>query len=55
MRGVYADAVLPKLDTSLLLKVCKTSSDIFDQNILNYYADNDEMETKFYLKYPRLM
>lgn len=53
MKGAYA--LPPKLGTTLLLKVSKTSSEIFNRNILNYYADMDEMETKFYLKDPRLM
>ena len=53
MCGAYA---LPqKLGTTLLLKVCKTSSDISNQNILNYYSDSGEMETKYYPKYHGLM
>ena len=53
MRGTYA--LHPKLGTTLLLKVCKTSIEIFNQNILNYYSDTNELETKYYPKDPCMM
>ena len=53
MRGMYP--IPPKLGTNLLLKVWKTSGDIFNRSILNYYADTDETETKYYIKYPSIM
>ena len=40
---------------TLPLKVCKTSSGIFNQNILNYNFNTNKMETKYYLKDPHLM
>ena len=39
MHGAYN--VLPKFGITLLLNVFKTSSVIFNQNILNYYASNN--------------
>ena len=53
MCGVYNTP--PKLGTALLLKFWNTSSDIFNRNILNYCADTNEMETKYYSKEPHLM
>ena len=52
MCGAYD--IYPKLGMTLLLKVWKTSSDIFNQSILNYYSDTDEVETKYYPKDPCL-
>ena len=52
MSGAYA---LPaKLGTLLLLKVCKSSSKIFNRNTLNCYADANAMETRYALKNPTL-
>ena len=53
MCGAYS--LPPKLGTTLPLKLCKTSSDIFNQNIINYYVNNNEIETKYYLKDPHLV
>ena len=45
MSGAYA---LPaKLGTLLLLKVCKSSIETFNRNILNCYVDADAMETRY--------
>ena len=56
IRVIYsAYSLPPKLGTTLLLKLWKTSIDIFNQNILNYYDDTDEIETECYLKEPCLM
>ena len=46
MRGTYA--LTRKLGTTLFLKIWRTSSDNFNKNILNYYADTDEMENKYF-------
>ena len=53
MRGGHA--LPPKLGMTLILKICRTSSDIFNQTILNYCADTDETITTYYLKDPCLM
>ena len=53
MRGAYA--LPPKLGTTPLLKVSKNSSDIFNRNILNYYYNNNKVETNYYLRDHRLM
>ena len=53
MKGVYA--LLPKLGTTLLLKLQKTESEIFNRNISNDYASIDEMETKYLLKDPKVV
>ena len=53
MKGVYA--LHSKLGTILLLKVQKTESEIFNQSILDHYATADEMETKYFLKDPKIM
>ena len=50
-----AYALPTKLVMKIILKVCKTSGDILDQNILNYYANTNEMKTRYYLKYPRVI
>ena len=50
MSGAYA--LPPKFGTLRLLKVCKSSSQIFNRNILNYYADADAMKTRYALKNP---
>ena len=50
-----ASALPPKLGTTLLVKLLKTSNEVFNRNILNYYADTDETETNYYLKDPHMM
>ena len=52
MRGAYY--IPSKICTNILLKVWKTSSEIFNWNIISYYAYTDEMETKYYIKDTRL-
>ena len=51
MSGAYT--LSPKLGTFLLLKVCKSSSEIFNCNILNY-ANVEAMERRYALKNPTL-
>ena len=48
-------ALTPKLGTTRILKVCKTSMDIFNRTILNYYVNTNEMGKIYYLKDPSLM
>ena len=51
-RGAYN--LHKNLGMNIILKVYKNSSDIFNWNILNYYANNNELETMYDLKEPRI-
>ena len=49
-----ASPLPPKLGTLLLLKVCKSSREICNCNILNHSAEADAMETRDALQNPTL-